>query len=492
MFSAGISCPSSFSGGKATCLPKGLTKEPNIHQIHSIDFDLIWKDYDLFALQERNEHMNPFTLFTRHLPKYCREMYDRPEIQSLYGQDFDLIILQNLFNECSLGFVYKIMTGNGTKKSTPLVLFSVISAHYGIVKYVGGHYPSSFVSNPFLNFGDEMTFTERFVNFGVNYFFQAVFSLYYVPVMEDVYKEKVGRDVPRAEEILGMTSLILSNGHFSLSRPKPNLPDVVDVGGMHCRKAEPLPKEIDDFLASGRGGDADDAGFILFSLGTNLLSSAMSPQKRAVFVSVFARLKQKVIWKYESDDVPMNVSKNVFLSKWIPQQGLLGHPKIRLFITHCGGGGTEEAVFHGVPLIGIPFYGDQPLNAQSAENRGYLVRLEWNDLTEDRLLEAINEVLNNPRYRKSVQELSAIFRDQVDNPLDRAVFWVEYVMRHNGAPHLRSAGRNLSLIQYHSLDVVAAYLVIIFASLFVLFILAKKILNLFGLMLPKPSKYKTT
>ncbi|XP_035706972.1 UDP-glucuronosyltransferase 2B7-like [Folsomia candida] len=341
----------------------------------------------------------------------------------------------------------------------------------------------------YLNYGDEMTFTQRFVNFGLNQVLDAVRTFYYLPAMEGVYKEKLGLDAPSVGEIFGRASLLLSNGHVSINRPKPNLPNVIQVGGMHSRKAKELPKKIQDFLSSG-----GDDGFILFSLGTYLPSSAMSPQKRAIFVNVFSRLKQKVIWKYESNDIP-DLQKNILLSKYLPQQDLLGHDKIRLFITHCGTGSWEEAIFHGVPQIGIPFFGEQPLNARTAENRGYLVRLDWNELTEERLMEAIQEVISNPKYRDNVKQLSAIFRDQIDNPLDRAVYWVywvEYVMRHKGAYHLRSAARNLSLIQYHSLDVIAVYSLILISFFFVLCLLIKCILSLFrSCWFTETYKYKT-
>jgi len=125
----------------------------------------------------------------------------------------------------------------------------------------------------------------------------------------------------------------------------------------------------------------------------------MSEKKRKIFLNVFSKLKQQVIWKWESETM-LDLPKNVKLSKWLPQQDLLGHPNIKMFITHCGGGGTEEAIYHGVPLIGMPFFGDQPLNAQLAKNLGFLVDLEWNDLTEEKLSAAINEVLDNPKYLK--------------------------------------------------------------------------------------------
>jgi len=91
------------------------------------------------------------------------------------------------------------------------------------------------------------------------------------------------------------------------------------------------------------------------------------------------------------------VPKNVKLSSWLPQQNLLGHPKMKLFITHCGGGSAEEAIYHGVPLVGIPIFGDQIKNSDHAKKLGMLVELDWNDITEESLEKVIHEALNNPK-----------------------------------------------------------------------------------------------
>ena len=49
---------------------------------------------------------------------------------------------------------------------------------------------------------------------------------------------------------------------------------------------------------------------------------------RQAFVSAFSKLKQRVLWKYETETMD-NLPPNVKLSKWLPQQDVLGHPKIR-------------------------------------------------------------------------------------------------------------------------------------------------------------------
>lgn len=62
-------------------------------------------------------------------------------------------------------------------------------------------------------------------------------------------------------------------------------------------------------------------------------------------------------------------------------------------------------------------------------------------------------------YRTNMQRLSAVHRDQPVTPLSTAVFWVEFVMRHGGARHLRLASYDLNWFQYHSLDTGAALLI---------------------------------
>lgn len=56
--------------------------------------------------------------------------------------------------------------------------------------------------------------------------------------------------------------------------------------------------------------------------------------------------------------------------------------------------------------------------------------------------------------------MSNRFRDQPDTPLGRTVYWIEFVLRHNGASHLRLASQDLAPYQRYLLDV---YLLLSFA-----------------------------
>lgn len=132
---------------------------------------------------------------------------------------------------------------------------------------------------------------------------------------------------------------------------------------------------------------------------------------------------------------------------------MLAHPNVRLFITHGGLLSTTESLYHGVPVIGIPVFGDQYLNMAKAERTGYGLLLPYQDISEERLAHAIDRVLGEPSFKTVAQSISARYRDQPQEPLELAAFWVEYVIRHGGAEHLKSAGQELGFLQYHGIDV---------------------------------------
>ena len=59
--------------------------------------------------------------------------------------------------------------------------------------------------------------------------------------------------------------------------------------------------------------------------------------------------------------------------------------------------GTIEAVHVGVPMIGIPMYGDQNTNMKMVEAAGMGIILHYSDITKDNILKALNTVLDHPR-----------------------------------------------------------------------------------------------
>jgi len=74
----------------------------------------------------------------------------------------------------------------------------------------------------------------------------------------------------------------------------------------------------------------------------------------------------------------------------------LAHPKIKAFITFGSSYETQDATFHGVPMIVIPIIEDQDFNAERIQFLQQGIRLDISDLTAESLEYAINEITINP------------------------------------------------------------------------------------------------
>jgi len=72
-----------------------------------------------------------------------------------------------------------------------------------------------------------------------------------------------------------------------------------------------------------------------------------------------------------------------------------------------------------------------------------------------------------------MKKLSAISKDEPQSSLNRAVWWTEYVIRHNGAKHLRSAALDLAWYQYLLLDVAAFLFILIAITVLVSYLILK-------------------
>ncbi|XP_037050885.1 UDP-glucosyltransferase 2-like [Bradysia coprophila] len=455
-------------GHQVTVLsPIASKNETNFVNIPTVDPDLAFGSApNFFEMKQSMSPLitaifNPFLMMRSLMTPVCQIGYALPIINKVLEEKWDLVFFTPLFNECLYGLVHKL--------NTSTVLYTQTTVPTWIADNLGSPNPPSYVSSMLVGYEERMSLWERMFNCFRTVFDWIVMNWFYFPRMEAIYRDAFNDpQMPGIKEIERNASILLMNSQISFSSPRPYLPDLIEVGGLHLVPAKPVqPKELDDFLNGGKDG------FILFSMGSALQGVDMPENYRKLFLGAFSKLKQRVIWKWETeemDDLPPNVK----LSKWLPQQDVLGHKNIKLFLTHGGFGSTMEALYHGVPLVGIPMLGDQPSNMKKAEKKGFAIPLDFNTLTEEILLNAINKAINDPSYRQTVKKLSSVFLDQMEKPLDRAVFWIEYVLRHHGAVHLRSAARELNYFQYFSVDVFVIFVAIIVIDILILRAILKK------------------
>ncbi|KAH8272628.1 hypothetical protein KR018_010603, partial [Drosophila ironensis] len=394
----------------------------------------------------------------RYAFESCDAMLGDAETKELLNRSFDLAILDGAFPECVLGLVHQYRI--------PFMFINTVGFYTGSLSVSGN--PVSYATTPnfYSRFTDTMNLYERAVNTGMQ-IGQNLMHMYVMRRMHLVLREHLGAHIPHPYEISRNVSFILQNGHAVVSYPRPFNPNVAEVACIHCKPAKKLPLDLEEFISA-----SGPSGFIYVSMGSSVKAANMPESLRRMLVKTFARLPYHILWKYEGSASDMqDLTSNVKLSRWLPQQDVLGHPKLRAFVTHGGLLSMFETVFHGVPVVTMPVFCDHDVNSAKAEVDGYAIKLNLETLSTNQLYKSIMKVILDPRYRNAARYRQRLLLDQRTTALDTAIYWTEYVLRHKGAYHLQTPSRNLTWWQYYLIDVFVVYIV----AVYILVLLLKRL-----------------
>merc|ERR1719473_1520758 len=173
---------------------------------------------------------------------------------------------------------------------------------------------------------DKMNLFQRTANL-LNYVGQSIGTTFALSYLMDPVVRKYVDPSESFLSIGGQSSMWLIRTDFAFEYPRPLMPNVKFIGGFHCKEAAPLPAELEEFASSA------DAGLIVFSMGSMVRSMHSSKANR--LAAAFAKLPQKVIWRYAGQK-PKSLGNNTKIMEWIPQNDLIGHKNTILFVTHGG------------------------------------------------------------------------------------------------------------------------------------------------------------
>lgn len=312
-----------------------------------------------------------------------------PRFQQLLQSDakFDVIVIIIAVSEALLGL--------GHHFKAPVIAVSPQGALKSINDLVGTPDIPSYIPITFLGFSDRMTFMERAENLFYSYVEDILTAISYTPrqqqLLEKYYPDK---DMPSLDELKRNVSLALLNTHVTLGFPRPYASNMIEVGGLNIdRNVKPLPAHLQTFLDEAKNGA------IFFSMGSNVRFSQIPNDIKHAILNGFREYpNMRILFKLdENATVPTHNIDDVLVQSWLPQEPVLAHPNVKLFVTHGGLLSTTESVYFGKPVVGIPVFADQKTNMRIAELNGIGEYVLFEEFTGEKFERAIRKVLSNPQ-----------------------------------------------------------------------------------------------
>ncbi|CAG2102399.1 unnamed protein product [Medioppia subpectinata] len=199
---------------------------------------------------------------------------------------------------------------------------------------------------------------------------------------------------------------VIANGcpvlqEFQLWTPSPFANIYMTPKELDYTDIRPLPDTFHGFDCYKRSGNLDDLDafelpqklsnksgkLIYLSLGS-MGSGNVELMKK--LVAILAKSKHRFIVSKGVKHNEYELADNMWGEKSVPQIKVL--PLIDLMLTHGGNNTVTETMYFGKPMIVLPLFFDQYDNAQRVTEKGFGVRLDPYECSEQQLLESIENL----------------------------------------------------------------------------------------------------
>ncbi|KAL4715802.1 hypothetical protein ACJJTC_006381 [Scirpophaga incertulas] len=456
-------------GHNVTVISHFPEKQPR-KNYHDIPLGVVAeKSQDLLPVGERSvlSHLMVALYLTSSGSDNCETLLANEKVRSLVKkeQKFDVIFVELFNNDCGYGLAYKL--------KAPVVAITshiLMPWHY---KRFGIPNNPSYVSYHFLEGGTKPTLYQRITRLIHGTIYNSLYR-WIVQRNNQATLAKYYDDIPPLEELGSQAKFVLLYQHYSLTGSILYPANVIEVGGYHVAKPKQLTGDLKQFV------EGAESGIIYVSFGSMAKVSDMPQKYLESILGAFQKFPQRFIWRWDDTsmdkpqiaalpkdlkDLLTNKSK-LYIANWLPQLDILAHPKTLAFFSHAGMGSTVEAIHFGVPMVAMAIFGDQPANAAAVKESGLGVQIAVNELSKEVVITALQKVLE-PTFKAQVKELSKIWHDRPQTPMDTVVYWTEYAARSTNHT-FRTAAADVPFYQYIYLDVTCIFVIFLVVNILII------------------------
>ncbi|KXN66507.1 glycosyltransferase family 1 protein [Conidiobolus coronatus NRRL 28638] len=327
--------------------------------------------------------------------------------------------------------------------------------------------------------------------------------------------------VPQTSNPYGAFDQIMkiSNTYIGFDEPRPISSTLKLVGPVMDNHIPPLNEELKTFLGSHK------TMYVAFGSNVVLNERILKILMSSMQLAIDSGAVEAILWglgntNHEAFPKTYEVDGKTYSTKsildgshpyiktlsWAPQIAILNHQNTKLFISHGGIESCQEAIHSGTPLLLMPIFGDQPINARLIKNRGigdFVVALA---ATPYDLLEKIKELTREDNYilHDKIRHIQSISHERNSMRESNAKFIEQYaisakICRKSHPPKpfeipceldpYMEASSRMSFIAAYKIDVILTLfsigLVIVFTCLYAIYLLIKLLVQI-----PKQSKQK--
>uniref|UniRef100_A0A2M4A784 Putative udp-glucuronosyltransferase n=1 Tax=Anopheles triannulatus TaxID=58253 RepID=A0A2M4A784_9DIPT len=316
----------------------------------------------------------------------------------------------------------------------------------------------------FMPFSEDLSLLQRISSVLFTVWYRFYYYTEEIPAQNAIAIANFGDTISDLREIEQNADLLLINCHQVLGNVRPVGPATVHLGGIHQRATAGgqegrtrLPDELSLFL------EQSDAPIAYVNLAAPF-GGVAGRARIEKLIKTLEQLEVASVWSLNENSIPINTSARIYQSYSVPQEDVLAHPKVRLFITDGGQINIEDAIQHRVPVVGISYSTsyEHYLRQIAKYEAGVISLIDFEAQTT--FMDKLRDVYTIERYQDNMNRLQRLVNDQPQTSMERAIWWIEYVARNGGAQQLRV--RQLSWFEYLMVDVLLT--VAVLASLFAL------------------------